>query len=108
MKLRSHPHIPPRSFFDQIGAFASVPVAADILAQPAVVLISVTAFHRLDVAAVLLIEIVREYISDAVNVIQLRAPFVPPRDGDDLGMNGEDVLPLSVPEAASLPAVCRW
>ena len=69
MKLLFSTLLSLRSFFGKIRAFAAIPVAADILAQPAVVQISVTALHRLDVTAVLLIEIVRKYISDAVNVI---------------------------------------
>ena len=79
-------------------------VCADIFTEPAVVEVAVAALHGLDVAAEFLIEVVGEHIFPA-HPEKLGAPFVPPREGHDLGVGGKGGLPLGVPEAAALSSV---
>ena len=84
---------------NQHGAILPGAVGADVLAEPAVVLVAVPALHRFDVPAVFLIEVVGKDVAGGIKVVQLCRPFIPPGDRNDFGMNLEGIQPRRL---------CHW
>ena len=64
-----------------------------------------TALHGLDIAAVVLVVVIGEGVLTAADVQTLGSPFVPPGQGDDLGLVLKGGEPLGVPEHTAVTTV---
>ena len=77
-----------------------------ILTKPFIVLVTMAALHRLNIATVFLIKIVCENISNVVNFKKLCAPLIPPCYSYDFRMMFKSCLPLIIPEFTTVTAMC--